>query len=179
MLTGQESVIAVVRVLGALPVLRWQLAGAIIAILVDFSDLFLMDWLGGVRNYQALDKALDLAYMATFLVASLRWTGVPRRVSVGLFLYRIAGDVLFEATGWRPVLLLFPNLFEFWFVFLAASRRFWPGYRITGARAAAWLLPLLALKEFQEYALHGARWLDSYVAVDVVVSWWRWLTGWF
>ncbi|MBI4310650.1 MAG: hypothetical protein HY681_02620 [Chloroflexi bacterium] len=178
LLTRGETVITIVRLLGALPVLRWPLAGAIIAILVDLSDLFLMDWLGGVRNYQALDKWLDLSYMATFLIAAWRWPGVPRNVAAGLFAFRIAGDLLFEATGWRGILLFFPNVFEFWFVFVAATKRFRPSYRLDYSHAAMWLLPLLALKEFQEYALHWGKWLDSYFAVDVVASWWHWLMGW-
>jgi hypothetical protein len=36
-------IIGTVRVLGALPVLRWAFVGAIIAILVDTSDIFLMN----------------------------------------------------------------------------------------------------------------------------------------
>ncbi|MBI4198385.1 MAG: hypothetical protein HY533_04680 [Chloroflexi bacterium] len=180
MLTGEELAIAVVRILGALPVLRWPLAGSVIAILVDFSDLFMMNLLelGGVRDYQGLDKWLDLSYMATFVIAAWRWPGTPRNVAAGLFAYRILGVAVFEVTSWRGVLLFFPNVFEFWFLFVAAARGYWPGYPITPLRAALWLLPLLVLKEGQEYALHWAKWLDSYVAVDVVASWWRWLTGW-
>ena len=51
--------------------------GAIIAILVDFSDLFMMNLLtlGGLRDYQAFDKQVDLVYMATFLIVALRWSG--------------------------------------------------------------------------------------------------------
>ncbi len=178
MLTRGELVITIVRLAGALPVLRWPFFGAVAAILVDLSDLFLMDWLGGVRDYQALDKWLDLSYMATFLIAAWRWKGTPRNVAAGLFAFRILGDILFEATGLRWVLLLFPNVFEFWFLFVAGVKQFRPSYQITPSRAALWLLPLLAAKELQEYALHGGKWLDSYVAVDVVAGWWRWVRAW-
>ena len=30
---------------------------------------------------------------------------------------------------------------------------------------------LLALNMFLEYSLHGAKWLDNYVATDVVADW--------
>ena len=97
-MTLEELVITAVRVAGSLPVLRWALAGAILAILVDFSDLFMMNLLrlGGVRDYQSFDKIVDLVYMATFLAVALRWSGTPRTVAVALFGYRILGVAAFE-----------------------------------------------------------------------------------
>ena len=178
-MTAEEIIIAVARVAGALPVLRWAFAGAIIAIAVDLSDLFMMNLLdlGGVRNYQELDKRLDLAYMATFLIASLRWQGPARTVAVALFAYRMLGVLVFEATGARGVLLFFPNAFEFWVVFVAGARLFAPNYELTWRRALLWLIPVVLLKEAQEYVLHWGQWLDNYRAVDVVTAPWRWLTG--
>ena len=81
-MTAEELIISAARIAGALLVLRWAFAGAVAAILIDFSDLFMMNLLdlGGVRNYQALDKWLDLAYMLTFLWVALRWSG-PRETS--------------------------------------------------------------------------------------------------
>ena len=173
----EELIIAGVRVAGALLVLRWAFAGALAAIAIDLSDLFLMNLLdaGGVRNYQALDKWLDLTYMGTFLWVALRWEGASRTVALALFAYRMAGVLAFEATGSRAVLLAFPNVFEFWFVFVAGARRFAPGYEFTLRRSLLWLVPLTLLKEAQEYALHGAQWLDNYRAVDVVWDTWRWV----
>ena len=178
-MTTEELIIAAVRIGGALLVLRWAFAGSIAAILIDFADLFMMNLLdlGGVRNYQSLDKWLDLAYMITFLWVALRWTGPPRTIAAALFAYRILGVLAFEAIGSRTVLLFFPNVFEFWFVFVAAAQQFKPQYEITWRRSVIWLVPLTALKEFQEYALHGAQWLDNYRATDVVVAWWEWLVG--
>ncbi len=42
-MTIEVLVIAAVRIAGSLPVLRWPLAGGILAILVDLSDLLLMN----------------------------------------------------------------------------------------------------------------------------------------
>lgn len=180
-MTLEEVVIAVVRVVGSLPVLWWPFAGGILAVLVDFSDLFMMNLLDldGVRDYQTFDKWVDQVYMVTFLVVALRWKGVPRTVAVALFAYRIVGVAAFEVTAWRGILLFFPNVFEFWFLFVAAVSRLKPDYDMTWARAAVWLALLLVLKEFQEYALHWGRWLDNYRAVDVVVSWWEAVAGFF
>ena len=90
---------------------------------------------------------------------------------------RLAGDALFELTGSRAVLFAFPNLFEFWFIFVVARDRFRPTLTID-TRAAMVALPLLlAAKESQEWFLHVDRFLDSYVATDVVADLWHALTG--
>ena len=75
-MTLEEFIIASARIAGSLPVLRWAFAGAVIAILVDFSDLFMMNLLplGGLRDYQAFDKVVDLVYMVTFLARIHRRT---------------------------------------------------------------------------------------------------------
>ena len=67
----EELIIAIVRVVGSLAVLKWAFVGGWAAILIDLSDLFLKNLLdlGGVSNYQAFDKWLDQVYM----VASWSW----------------------------------------------------------------------------------------------------------
>lgn len=178
-MTLEELTIALVRVVGSLPVLRWGFVGSLVAVLIDFSDLFMMNLLdlGGVRNYQTFDKWVDLGYMITFLVVSMRWSGAERHVALGLFGYRMLGVLLFEAIGWRGLLLIFPNVFEFWVIFVTGVKRFRPGYKITPWRAVKWMIPILILKEFQEYTLHWWRILDQYRAVDVVTDWWGWISS--
>lgn len=172
-------VVAVVRVLGSLPVLRWAFAGALIAILVDFSDLFLRNLLdlGGIPDYQRFDKLMDLVYMVLFLVVALRWRGLARDIAVGLFAFRMAGFAVFQITDARPVLLAFPNVFEFWFVYVAAVLHWRPHHVVTPREATFALVPLLLLKLFQEYALHQAKWLDGFTAVEAVEAIWEWATS--
>lgn len=147
--------------------LRWPLAGGLLAILVDLSDLLLRDVLdlGGVGDYQSFDKWLDLVYLGTFLVVALRWEGPARPIAVGLLAYRLVGFVLFEVTGSRPLLLVFPNTFEFWFLFVVAlgPQRIaaWSGRRVIAS-----LVVLTALKEVQEWALHGARLFDGISSLE-------------
>ena len=141
-MTLEEVVIAIARIAGSLPVLWWPLGGGILAVLVDFSDLFMMNLLdlGGVRDYQAFDKWVDQVYMVAFLVVALRWKGVPRYVAIGLFAYRIVGFAYFEfVNSWRGILLFFPNVFEFWFLFVAGLNRFKPDYEMTWKHAALWI----------------------------------------
>ncbi len=180
-MTLETLVIALIRIAGSLPVLRWAFAGALIAILVDFSDLFWRGWLdlGGIPDYQSFDKWLDLVYMVTFLVVALRWDGPARTVAIALFAFRMIGVAGFAITNERIVLLAFPNVFEFWFVGIAAQRHWWPNYRLTRNRTAVLFAIALGLKMLQEWSLHGAQIFDQWVATDLVEDFWDWLTGLF
>ncbi|MFQ5472139.1 MAG: hypothetical protein ACE5FA_04540 [Dehalococcoidia bacterium] len=178
-MTTEELIIAVVRVLGSLPVLRWPLAGGIFAMLIDLSDLFMMNLLqlGGVGNYQDFDKYLDQVYMLTFLVVALRWAAVPRGIAVVLYAYRLAGFVAFEITGTRELLLAFPNLFEVWFIFVAGIQFFKIKFDYSPKQIAVAALPLISIKMFQEYVLHYGLWLEGFTAVEAVEAIWDWLTS--
>lgn len=176
----EVAIISAMRILGALPVLRWAFAGAIIAILVDLSDLFAMNLLdlGGFRDYQSKDKWLDQAYLVTFLVVALRWRGPVRTIAIALFLLRIPGFIAFHLTDDRRVLLLFPNVFEFWFVFVAAALHWRPAWLAGLGRGglAIALAATTAAKLAHEYVLHVAKALDGFTAVEAVQSIWRWVT---
>ena len=179
-MTLEQLVIGLIRVAGSLPVLRWAFAGALIAIVVDFSDLFWMGLLdlGGLGNYQAFDKWLDLVYMFTFLWVANRWNGPERTIAIGLFAFRMIGFVAFEATGARPVLLFFPNVFEFWFVFASIRRHYWPNYQLTRPRLMKWFAATLVLKLAQEWVLHGGQYLDNFTFFEAVKSIWNFLVFW-
>jgi hypothetical protein len=177
--TTEELIIAIVRVLGSLPVLVWPFPGAILAMVTDLSDLFLRSYLdlGGVHDYQEFDKWLDQVYMLTFLIVALRWAPVPRNIAVALYVFRLIGFVTFEASGTREVLLFFPNLFELWFLFVAGLQFFKIGFDYTPKTVTLALAPLLAIKLFQEYALHAGKWLDDFTAKEAVDAIWDWITG--
>jgi hypothetical protein len=48
--------------------------------------------------------------------------------------------------------------------------------RLTPTSFGAIIVALVALKLFQEYALHYARWLDGFTAVEAVEAIWRFVT---
>jgi hypothetical protein len=177
--TPEVLAIGLIRIAGSLPVLRWPLAGAILAIVVDLSDLLLRDVLdlGGIPDYQAFDKWIDQVYLGAFLVVALRWAGPERAIAVGLYVFRLIGFLAFELTGERALLLLFPNVFELWFLCVAAVHRFRPGLVWRPAATVAVLVVLFAIKELQEWALHGARLFDSISSLDFLEMVRRWLTG--
>jgi hypothetical protein len=193
-MTLEELIIAAYRVIGSLPVLRWPFIGGIVAILCDLGDLFLMNLLdlGGVRNYQTFDKWLDQVYMLTFLAVTLQWQLLPKTLARGLFAYRTVGFVVFEMTKSRKILFAFPNVFEFWFLWVAGLKFFdlertqkdagerrsllFP-YRYSPAQVVAVLGLLTSAKLFQEYVLHYGRWLDGFTAVEAVEAIWDFFTG--
>jgi hypothetical protein len=172
-------VIGLIRVVGSLPVLRWAFVGGLIAVFVDLSDLFWMNLLdlGGLGNYQQFDKIADQVYLVTFLVVAVRWAGPARTIAVALFGFRLVGFVIFEIVDDRAVLLFFPNVFEFWFLFVASLPHWHPGFTFTRGRTVGWMSVLFGLKEFQEYALHWAKWLDDFTAVEAVEAIADWVAG--
>lgn len=178
-MTPQVLLIAIVRTAGSLPVLRWPLAGGILALLVDLSDLLLRDAidLGGVPDYQSLDKWLDQVYLLCFLVVALRWRGAERTIAVFLYAYRLVGFLIFEATGDRSLLIFFPNVFELWFLAVAAAHRFVPDRRWSTIEGTVVLAGLTLLKELQEWALHVGRIFDGRSSTEFLRDVWRWLGG--
>jgi hypothetical protein len=190
--TTEEIIIAIYRILGSLPVLFFPFPGAIFAMLIDNFDVLLKGVLdeGGVGDYHTFDKWLDLVYMCTFFIVALRWQGPARNVAIVLFVYRLIGVAAFEITENRDVLIFFPNLFEFWFVFVAGIKFFrlddrWQGEPRFGGlvpflyergQMASVLVLMLAVKLPQEYMLHVSRWLDQFTAVETIEWFWRVLT---
>lgn len=177
-MTLEILVIAAIRIAGSLPVLRWPLAGGLLAVLIDLSDLLLRDALdlGGVGDYQSLDKWLDQVYLGAFLVVAWRWGDPARSIAAVLYVYRLAGFALFELTGERLLLLVFPNVFELWFLLVAAAGPAGvAGWSRT--RIAVVLLALTAVKEVQEWAIHGARLFDGISSLEFLDLVRRALTG--
>ena len=133
MTTGQLVVIGL-RLIVPLLILKRPLAGGIAAMLLDATDVIIVEFFGpgGMgAHYQNIDKGLDLWYLGLEAYVSLSWTErIPRLISVWLFALRLVGVALFELSGWRPLLFIFPNLFENWFLFVLVIWRFFPNVRL-------------------------------------------------
>jgi len=157
-----ELIVVAVRLLVPLLIFRYQLTGAILAMLIDAVDVILIELvgLGGFGNHYArLDKGLDSYYYAIEVIVAWRWANPwARWPAVFLFFYRLVGAVLFELTGARALLFVFPNLFENWWIYVVAADRFWPRLRPTSARSVALPMVLLLIPKLaQEYLLHVAE----------------------
>ena len=180
-MTAETLLIVGLRILLPLTILRWPLAGGILALVADALDIVLASLvdLGGLWQYHNLDKFLDTYYLALEAIVAQRWTALPRWTATLLFAYRLTGVALFEVTNIRLFLFFFPALFENFFLFYAALLRFFPEYDLTPRRLAFWLAILLVPKMVQEYVLHYKQWLDDVVAVEVIEDVVRTVLGWF
>ena len=169
-MTREETLAAALKLLFALPVLRWPLAGAILSILADGLDVVVMNYVdlggGGIRDYHLFDKWTDLFGLVTFFLVSLRWEGRDRAIAVVLFALRIAGIAAFEVLGLRSALAFLPNLFETWFLYVLI-REAWVPKDAPGLRAAL-LTGLVAFKLAQEWVLHVTQILDRYNLSEVL-----------
>lgn len=161
MTEGQMIVIGM-RLVIPLLILWRPLPGSIIAMLLDAFDVVIVEFFGSGGmgdHYHSIDKLLDLYYLS--LQAFVAWSWTDRRlrlVALALFFYRLVGVAIFEITGWRPTMFIFPNLFEHWFLFVLIRNRFFPGIRLDSWKhIAGWLIVLYIPKIVQEYILHVAQ----------------------
>ena len=173
------------RIVGSLFVLRWPFWGAILAVVCDLCDLLLFDlfatyggWAWSI-DYQSLDKWADQVYLAAFLVVALRdFAPLPRRIAAALYLFRLVGFVAFEThVVPREALVLFPNVFELWFIAVAFTMRYRPSFAWSARSSGAVLMVLAVLKVAQEWALHDARLFDTTTFLGALESIWRALRG--
>jgi hypothetical protein len=158
-LTEGELIAIAVRVVVPLLILRWPLAGGLAAMLADACDVVLVEFigLGGFGgHYAETDKLLDTYYLTLELLVAWRWTSPwAKWPAVALYADRLLGVALFEITGARWLLLVFPNLFENWWLYCVAVERFVPRlYPRSFMTTAVPMVLLLIPKLGQEWLLH-------------------------
>jgi hypothetical protein len=153
------------RVLVPLAIPRYPLPGVVAALIIDAVDQTLFQQFTNLNldGYQGYDKALDIYYLTIAYISTLRnWTNrVAFQVSRFLFYWRLVGVTLFELSQLRPLLLIFPNTFEYFFIFYEAYRLRWDPKHMTkkvaiGAAAVIWIV----IKLPQEWWIHIAQ-LDT------------------
>jgi hypothetical protein len=157
-------IVIAIRLLVPLTILRWPLAGGLLSLVVDAVDVVLVDAIARLLGlppefgptYAQIDKWLDLYYLAFELVVARRWQEmVPRRTAYALFGWRLLGVILFEVTVSRPLLVVFPNLFENYYLYVLVARRWFPRFLArTWTQSVIACLLLLIPKEIQEFVLH-------------------------
>ena len=113
-----------------------------------------------LTDYQSYDKALDVYYLTVAYLSTMRnWDNITAfDVSRFLIYYRLVGVLLFETFENRTLLLIFPNTFEYFFIFYEAVRLRWNPVRMSkqtviGAAAFIWIV----IKLPQEYWIHVAQ----------------------
>jgi hypothetical protein len=158
MTTGAIVVIAV-RLIVPLSMFRWPLIGGIASMVVDALDVVIIELLGlgGFGDsYHQVDKLLDTYYLSIQMYIALGWESAYARLTAGaLYAWRVLGVAFFELTQERALLLLFPNLFENWWLYCVVAMQFFPNLVPRSAKTT--LVPLVILlipKLIQEYVLH-------------------------
>ncbi len=144
---------------------RYPLPAVIAALIIDAVDQTLFQQFTHLplEGYQGYDKALDIYYLVIAYISTLRnWKNhFAFEISRFLIYWRLVGVTAFELIHWRPLMLLFPNTFEYFFIFYEAYRLRWDPKRMTkrfliGAAAFIWIV----IKLPQEWWIHVAQ-LDT------------------
>ncbi|MCC4771896.1 hypothetical protein FXV91_17525 [Methanosarcina sp. DH2] len=171
---------------------KYPLPGIIASLLLDAVDQTIFQLFTDLplEGYQGYDKALDVYYLAiTYLSTMRNWSNhFAFEVNRFLFYYRLVGVALFELTNLRSLLLIFPNTFEYFFIFYEAVRMKWDPRVLTKDKliitaALIWIFVKLP----QEYWIHIAKmdttdWIRAnpsnvfiligWTAVMIGMAWW-------
>lgn len=155
-------VVFVLRVGVPLFIPRFPLPAILTALVIDGVDqsVFQQFTDDDLAWYQGYDKALDVYYLSIGYLACVRNWADPFAFGTAQFLwyYRLAGVLLFELTGARWVLMVFPNTFEYVFIAYEAIRTAWNPRRLShrailGITAFIWIF----IKLPQEWWIHVAQ----------------------
>jgi hypothetical protein len=194
---GVVEVIVVVLVVGGRLVLPFLIpyipvVGLVSCLVLDTVDQTIFQQFPAIdlKGYQSYDKALDIYYLSiAFLSVYRNWRNMPAiAMAAFLFYYRLVGDLLFELTEARWLLLVFPNTFEYFFLFYELCRLRWNQERISRnvvivSAIAIWIF----IKLPQEWWIHIAKldvtnvigahpWVLAPIAVALAailaVAWW-------
>lgn len=153
------------RFLIPLTIPRYPLPGVLASLLLDMVDQTIFQLFTNLplEGYQSYDKALDIYYLSITYLSTLRnWTNLYAfKLDRFLFYYRLVGVAIFEFLQLRPLLLIFPNTFEYFFIFYETIRLKWDPKVLTkkkliSAAALIWVF----VKIPQEYWIHVAQ-LDT------------------
>jgi len=145
-------------------IFRWPLA-IILSLILDAVDqtIFQVFTTAPLEGYQSYDKALDIYYLTIAYIATFRnWNHlVAFKSSRFLLYYRLVGVAAFELTHIRTLLIIFPNVFEYFFIYLESIRTRWNIVKLTSkfvfaSVAFIWIF----IKLPQEYWIHIAQ-LDT------------------
>jgi hypothetical protein len=156
-------VVVLARFFVPLTIPRYPLPGILASLIIDAIDQTIFQQFTNLNldGYQGYDKALDIYYLTIAYISTLRnWTNLyAYRASQFLLYYRLFGVTLFELTyeppGPRWLLLIFPNTFEYFFIFYEIVRLRWDPVKMSKrfviiSAAAIWIF----IKIPQELWIH-------------------------
>lgn len=152
------GIIIGIRLLIPLTILKWPLFGSILAIIADNFDVVILDLLG-VTNYtpyNRVDKFLDTYLYLIQGYTVLFWKNIrAKRIGIFLLGYRLIGVMLYEISGLRLLLFVFPNIFLWYYLFYLIYKKLYKKEPFKTVSSLVLVLGILTVgKLFHEYLLH-------------------------
>lgn len=153
------------RLLAPLTILRWPLAGILLAIVADTSDAMVFEKTGwglfaGSAGYSYWDKGLDIWYLLFAWLATRKyWTEPLARYTANwLFWWRATGVMTFFIWPHRIIFVLAPSIFENFYIIWTAIQKWRPltswWRQLTIRRLVVIILVAAIPKIIQEYLMH-------------------------
>lgn len=140
-------------------ILRFPLAGGLLAIVADISDVMIFEAFGyGILegfSYHHIDKIFDMWYLFFEFLVVRKWSDeLARRTGKVLFAWRFIGFLVFELTGFRAALLLAPNILEFFFLAYLVIKKFSKSFKFNIKSLIIVLLIVGIPNIIKEYLMH-------------------------
>lgn len=166
-MSGEVASILIIllRLVVPFSILKFPLAGIFLSIAADAADVMTFEKTGyGYFRpdfYHRIDKFFDIYYLFFAYLITRSWSDIlARRSAAVLFSWRAAGIIAFELTGFRPLLVLAPSIFENFYIFMAAARKLRPAFALSAKSLVIVLLITGIPKVLQEYLMHF-RFIDQ------------------
>lgn len=117
--------LSIIRFVVPLTIFRWPLLGFALSMMADTIDFQFLPHTTPqeVLFYNQWDKFFDIYFLAIAFYTTLRWKDkLAKKWAKILFGYRMIGVILFELTNLRYLLFIFPNLFDYFYLFYMLNR---------------------------------------------------------
>ncbi len=154
-----QVIVLLLRLLVPFTILRWPLAGTILAILADSSDVLVFDYfdygfLSGIQ-YHVLDKIFDMWQLFFEFLVVRSWMDVlARKTGMILFGWRALGFLVFIIFGLREAFFLAPNIFEYFFLAMLVIWKFNKKFELKKKSLIIILLIIGIPSLIKEYLMH-------------------------
>lgn len=155
-----DPLIILLRIIVPLSIFRFPLIGGLASMWLDAAD-WNTSFFSATNDhvyYGALDKLLDFYYLTIEAYTVFSWKkSWAKWTALGLYFWRGLGVSLYVLTRIPFLLVIFPNVFEGFFLLIAITRVIQKKEVRFSLRLAVWSATILAIpKIIQEYAQHIA-----------------------
>lgn len=149
---------SLIRFLVPLSIFVWPWWGSLASVLADIFDVVIEDKLG-VKDfslYNQVDKFWDTYFLIIQGIVVRKWKNdLAKKTAWFLLFWRIIGVVIYELWPQRWLLMIFPNVFIWFFLFQVFTTTFLKKDLVKSWRSVVVIVAILAVpKIYQEYLFH-------------------------